>query len=282
MSTVAIVGGSTLGSAIGHKLAGSGHVRDIRIIDTAPSAVGSALDLQQAGAIESFDTHISGHSELHAAIGSSLVIIAGLADGVDPEYDVDAGLVVLKRLVRLGIDAVTICTGSRHHGLVERGVREVGLSRRRIIGSAPLAYQQALRALVAVELQCSAHDISLTVLGVPPDDLIVPWNEIAVSGIPLALRLPPPRLAALKANARRAWPPATYALASAASHLANRVLSGTGELGSVCTAVLDDEPGLRKRAAVTTAILATSGIVRLVNPPLNAPDHMRLATAVRR
>ena len=86
MSIVSIVGGGSLGGAVAHKLAATGNVQEIRIIDEADAAMGKAIDIQQAGAIERFDTRVIGHRELHAAIGADLVIIAGPADGTEPEY----------------------------------------------------------------------------------------------------------------------------------------------------------------------------------------------------
>lgn len=282
MSIVSIVGGGSLGGAVAHKLAATGNVQEIRIIDEADAAMGKAIDIQQAGAIERFDTRVIGHRELHAAIGADLVIIARPADGTEPEYNTAAGLVVLERMARLGLDTTTICAGGLHHALVERGVLEVGIPRRRLIGSAPFAYQQALRALVAVELRCSVREISLTVLGVPPDGLIVPWNDVSVAGTPLAEHLKPTRLAKLKENARGAWPPASYTLASATSRLSDGILRGTSELGVVCTTVLDGELGVSRRAVTVTATLDVSGVTRISEPTLNANDRAQLGAAFAR
>ncbi len=282
MSTVAIVGGGPLGGAIGHKLAETGNMREVRIIDDADMAKGKALDIQQSGAIEPFDTRIIGRRELHAALGADLLIIAGPADSTDSEYSTTAGLTILGQMTRLGLSTTTLCAGAFHHTLVERGVLEAGFPRRRLIGSAPFAYQHASRALVAVELRCSVRDVSLTVLGVPPDGLIVPWNDVSIAGTPLVEILPPTRLTKLKDNVRRAWPPATFALASATSRLADGILRGTAELGMVCTAVMEGELGVRRRAGAVTATIDGSGITEIREPTLNAHDRARLRTAFSR
>ena len=280
MPTVAVVGGGPLGGAIAYKLAETGHVREVRIIDEADTARGHALDIQQAGAIERFDTRVVGRRELHGVLGADLVIIAGPAEGTGPEYDMTAGLAVLERLKRLGLDVTTICAGGSHHALVERGVLECGFARRRLIGSAPFAYQQAIRALVAVELRCSVRDVTLAVLGLPPDDFVVPWNDASAAGTPITQLLPPTRLTKLKDNVRHAWPPASYALASAVSRLTDGILRGSGELGSVCTVVLDGELGVHRRAAAVSVTLDPSGVRGIREPTLNAYDRAQLESAL--
>ncbi len=282
MSTVAILGGGPLGGAIAHKLAETGNIQEVRVIDDSAAAKGKALDIQQAGANERFDTRVVAERALHGALSTDLVIVAGPADGIHPEYSTAAGLVLLTQMTRLGLSATTLCAGGSHHALVEQGVVETGIPRQRLIGSAPFAYQHAIRALVAVELRCSVRDVSLTVLGVPPNGLVVPWNDVSVAGIPLVQTLPPNRLAQLKDNVRRAWPPASYALASAAARIADGILRGTGELGIVCTAVLDGELGIRRRASAVTATIDGSGITAIREPTLSVHDRTQLATAFDR
>jgi len=57
LSIVAVVGAGALGGATAHTLASRSGAREIRLIDAAGDvAAGTALDIRQAGPVESFDT----------------------------------------------------------------------------------------------------------------------------------------------------------------------------------------------------------------------------------
>ena len=59
--------------------------------------------------------------------------------------------------------------------------REGGYRRERMVGSSSEAYAAAVRAIVAMEARCSPAEIQLSVLGVPPD-LVVLWSEASIGG----------------------------------------------------------------------------------------------------
>ncbi len=75
-----------------------------------------------------------------------------------------------------------MCAGAGQSQLVERGVNELGVSRMRLFGSAPEALRSAITAIVALEAGAAPADISLSVLGRPPQQIIVPWDEAAIAG----------------------------------------------------------------------------------------------------
>ena len=65
----------------------------------------------------------------------------------------DEGLLLLKRLVQSAPRAVFLCAGPSSRELVERGVRELRIDRRRLFGSAPEALAAGARALVALSVE---------------------------------------------------------------------------------------------------------------------------------
>ena len=76
MSTVAILGTDALGGALAHSLARRNRIKRIRLIDPATgTAKGTALDIQQAGAVERFDTHLA-TGRIDSLIGASVVVMA--------------------------------------------------------------------------------------------------------------------------------------------------------------------------------------------------------------
>ena len=187
MSIVAVLGAGTLGGSIAHKIAARDRFNEVRLIDPAQGvAGGKALDIQQSAAVERFGTRVTAHGELDAAAGADAVVLADTAGSMDGPHDADGGeqaLETLRRLYRFNRRAFIICGGVLHRRVVERAVAELAISRRRVIGAAPAALQSALRAIVAVELRCPPGDVSLAVLGRPPEHLVIPWNEATVRGL---------------------------------------------------------------------------------------------------
>ena len=281
MSIVAVVGAGNLGGSLAHVLAARERAREIRLIDTADRvAAGTALDIKQAGAVERFDTSVVAHRDLRAAVGADVVVLTGPADRPETEWSDDDGLAVLQQLSSLNRRAVTVCAGSGHRQLVERGVAETSLSRHRLIGAAPYALHAALRALVAVELQCSVLDVSLAVLGAPPDRIVVPWSEASVRGVALSRLLSPRRLVLLQEKMVRMWPPGPYTLAAATARLCDAVLQGTGIYGVTCYVVLNGELGVRGKAAATTVTLDASGVTSVAEPSLSVRERVELDNAL--
>jgi malate dehydrogenase len=166
MMEVAIVGAGDLGGAIAHRVARRGRVRRVTLVDErSQAASGKALDIMQAGPVEGFSTRVTSAADVVAAAGASVFVLADRLHG--GEWQGEEGLTLLGRIRRLSPEAIVICAGAGHRELVERGTREAGWSRSSIFGSAPEALAGALRALVALELNGSAGDVALAVLGVP-------------------------------------------------------------------------------------------------------------------
>jgi malate dehydrogenase len=167
MQNVAIIGAGELGGATAHALARSNLVRSITLIDEARRvAAGKALDIAQAAPVEGFATRLSGATDVSMAAGASIVILADRIAG--GEWQGEDGLALLKRLAQTAGEAVILCAGPSQRELVDRGVRELRISRTRLFGSAPESLAAAARALAALAVNGSPRDISLSVLGVPP------------------------------------------------------------------------------------------------------------------
>src|SRR5919202_11188 len=64
----------------------------------------------------------------------------------------------------------------------ESGTVDLKIDRRRLFGSAPEALASGARALVALALNGSPRDVALSVLGVPPSQTVIPWEDATASG----------------------------------------------------------------------------------------------------
>lgn len=281
MSVVAIVGSGTLGGTIAHAIASHDRFREVRLIDEAHDiAAGKALDIQQAAPVECFRTTVSSSGDIAAAADADIAILAGPASGEVAEYGDDAGLAVIEQLGLGTRCPVVVCAGATHCRLVERGVRELGLPRRGLFGSAPEALRAAVRALLALDVGCAPSDVALTVLGVPPRHIVVPWSQATVAGLGVERRLPAARFARVRARTTQLWPPGPYALAAAAGRVAASLVDRIVRT-PVCFAVLDGELDVSRLAAAVPVELDALGIARVVEPSLTTHERVQLDNALR-
>src|ERR1041385_8746994 len=148
MDRVVILGAGELGGLVAHALAKRSVAPDICLIDEkGRAAEGKALDIMQASPIEGFASTVTGSTDTALAGGATVVVIADqFGSG---EFQGDSALAVLKRLRDFAPKALVVCAGATARELVERGVRELHVSRQRIVGSAPEALVAGVRAIVA-------------------------------------------------------------------------------------------------------------------------------------
>jgi malate/lactate dehydrogenase len=172
-----------------------------------------------------------------------------------------------------------VFAGTAQTILLGRAASEAGIDRRRLIGSAPVAFVSALAAIVAVEARCSPRDVALTVLGVPPHGLVVPWSGASIGGYPLLEVLSAPQLNRLEVHTRALWPPGAYATGAAASRVVDAIL-GNGRQSVPVLTWLTGEYGVTNRAGVVHAALGTTGIRNIHAPELTSRERSRLLTAL--
>jgi malate dehydrogenase len=277
MRQVAIIGAGELGGAVAHVLARRDLVHSVVLIDdTGRVAAGKALDLMQAAAVEGFATDLAASTDVAAASGADLVI---LADGVGTgEWQGDAGLLLLTRLSQMAPRAVLLCAGAAQRELVDRGVRELHLSR--LFGSAPEALAAGARALVALAVNGSPRDVSVSVLGVPPAHTVIPWEDATVAGFSLTRQLDEPTRRRLGARIAALWPPGPYALASAAA-LVVEVMSGRSRRIVSCFVAPDGSAGTATRTAAMPVRLGAAGVAEVERPTLSVIDRLALDNAVQ-
>ena len=274
MALVAIVGAGEIGGAVARALASRERVGVIRLIDDKESvAAGKALDLTQSGPMSRSDTRIDGAADLAAAAGASAIV---LADPVgSAEWTGEAALAVLRRLKTGGyLDrSVLICAGATQHTLMQQGFDELGLSRRRVVGSSPESLASTARALVANEAGAAPNQVALMVIGRPPDKIVIPWSEASVAGHGVASVLTPPQLTQVERRLRGLWPPGPNALGTAAALFCESVVTGSRRI--VCAFVsLDRDNGTRAPVCAWPISIGVSGLVRVTTPALSRRDQV--------
>jgi malate dehydrogenase len=278
MVGLAIIGAGTLGGELAHVLARRDVAATIRLIDDNDHvAAGKSLDIMQSAPIEGFTTRVSGSGDIATAAGADVILVAdrfGVAD-----WQGEEGLQLLGRLAQLGEGPVIVWAGAGARELVERGVREVKCRRERLLGSAPEALASSVRAIVSTETRGSARDVSLTVLGVPPSQIVVPWEDATIAGFAATSVLDEPARRRLAAKVAALWPPGPYALAWAAATAVEAILGKTRRTLAIFAAP-DDSGGRRARAAALPVRLGPKGVVSVELPRLSARDQTALDNAM--
>ncbi len=281
MSTVVILGAGDIGGALARQLAALDLVSRIVIVDDlANVASGKALDVAQSAPVDGYHTTLVGTNDIAAVVGAVAMVVADRASQPGAEWTDEAGLALINRAAGLNQSAPIVCTGAKQASLVEKGVNEAGVSRLRLFGSAPEALRSAVVAITALEASASPTDISLSVLGRPPHQVIVPWDEAAIAGRSSTSVLSAAQLARLDARIARLWPPGPYALASAATALLRSALTRGSRVHAALVAVTRDE-GLPGRSAMMPVTLDPKGIASLVAPSLSSRDRVRFETSLR-
>ena len=281
MSTIVILGAGEIGGALARQLAATDLVSRLVLVDNLGTvAAGKALDVAQAGPVDGSHTTLSGTSDVAAVVGATLVVVADRAGQPGGDWQDEAGLALLQRVTGLNQVAPFLCAGSAQGGLIERGVNEAGIARTRLFGTAAEALRSAVTAITALEANAAPSDISLSVLGRPPRQVIVPWDEAAIGGRLVPKVLSAAQLARLDSRVARLWPPGPYALASAATRMIHTALTRGPRLHMAIVAVTRDE-GTPGRSAIMPVRLQPSGIAAIIAPALSSRDRVRYETSLR-
>jgi malate dehydrogenase len=274
MSFIAIIGGGALGGAIAHKLAERDRVREVRLIDADERiARGKALDISQSAPVQGFSTVVTAEGTVAAAAGADAILLADAAGG-QGEHTGEAGLALLRQIAAIETSAPIVCAGATQRELIARAATELHLSPARVVGSAPFALESALRALAGLAVDASGSEISLRVVGLPPDSAVVAWEEASAFGQPLAAHVAPHEIAALTARIPGLWPPGPYALASAASRIAEALANGSRRHFSCFV-----NTG-RGRVVAMPVELWQDGVRRIIEPALTRLERTKLENAL--
>lgn len=279
MSTVAIIGAGPLGGALARTLAGRSRVSEVRLIDPQGRvAEGKALDILQSGPIDGFNTRVTAAGSYAAAAGADTIVLADSTSG--EEIAGEAGLALLRQLSRMDTSAPFLFAGGLQRDLMIRGLEELHLAPKRLLGSAPLALESAVRAVTAALLDASPADLSIGLAGVPPRDAVIGWDAATAFNRPIADVLAPHHLSALTSRLPALWPPQPYTLASAAARVAE-ALSGGSRRRYTCFAAIDVNGAGRGMIAAVPVEIVKGGVGKTLEPALSRHERTAFENGLR-
>jgi malate dehydrogenase len=271
MSTIAIIGAGPLGGTLAHSLAARGRVREVRLIDPMGKvAQGKALDILQASPVEQFSTRITAADAIVAAAGADVIVLADLVEG--GEIAGESGLALLRQLARVETKAPLLFGGGAQRDLMMKARQELHVAGGRLAGSAPLALESAIRAVAAALVDASPVDFAIGVAGVPPAGAVIGWDAATAFNQPIARVLPPHEMAALGARLPALWPPAPYALASAAARIAEALAHGARRRYT-CFAAIDATGAGRNVITAVPVEFVEGGVGKALEPALSRHER---------
>ena len=278
MHEVAIIGAGELGGALAHVLARRDAVRSIRLVDEKGRvAEGKALDIAQAAPVEGFATRMTGSTDVTTAAGAAVIVLADRVAG--GEWQGDDALQLVGHLARSAPQAMLLCAGAAQRDTIDAGVRELRVSRARLFGSAPEALASGARALVALAVNGSPRDVALSVLGVPPSQAVVVWEDATLAGFSLTRLLDEPARRRLSTRIAALWPPGPYALATAATMVIEAMAGRSRRIAS-CFVAPDPSQGRNTRTAALPVRINGGGIAEVVMPALSRIEQVSLDNAM--
>jgi malate dehydrogenase len=279
MSFVAIVGAGPIGGALAHALAERGRVDEVRLIDPdGRIAEGKALDILQSSPVQQFSTRVTGTTSIAAAAGADAIALADFVVG--GEIAGETGLATVRQIARLETSAPLLFAGGAQRELLQIAVTELHLSARRLLGSAPLGLESAVRALAAALIDASPADLAIAIAGVPPRATVIGWDAATAFNQPIGRVLPPHQLSSISSRLPALWPPSPYTLAASAARVAEALVAGSRRRYT-CFASVDITGAGRGLVAAVPVEIVRGGIGRTLEPALSRHERTTFENGLR-
>jgi malate dehydrogenase len=189
-SKITVVGAGQVGTTVAQLVAykNLGNVVIIDVVEGLPQ--GKALDLQQSGCLQVFDSIVTGTNDYKDTANSDVVVItAGLPR--KPGQDrgdllkTNAKIVkmVTEEIIKYSPNPLIIVVSNPLDAMVYVAKQVSGLPKHRIMGMAGVLDSARFRTFVSLELKCSLVDVDAMVLGAHGDSMVPMPRYTTVSGI---------------------------------------------------------------------------------------------------
>ncbi len=301
MSKITVVGAGKYGSTTAQRLAEMDIVQEVVLTDIVEGLPeGIALDMNQSGAIEGFDTLVVGQSDgYEKTAGSDVVVItAGLPrkPGMSRMdlLEVNAKIVgdVSRKVLDGSPDAVFIVVSNPLDEMTALCRQVTGLAHPRVLGQAGMLDTARFTTFIAWECGVPAREVQALTLGSHGDTMVPVPSACKVGGKPLPDVLSSDAIDALVQRTRDGGAEivgllktgsAYYAPSSAAAAMVQAVITDSGVQMPVC-AWVTGEYGISDVYLGVPALLGAGGVREIVELDLTGEELGNLkgaADAVR-
>jgi malate dehydrogenase len=187
---ITVVGAGQVGATVAQLLAykNLGNIVIIDIVEGVPP--GKALDLQQSGCLQVFDSHVTGTNDYQDTADSDIVVItAGVprkpGQSREDLLAINAKIVksVTEQIVKYSPNPIIIVVSNPLDAMVYLAKKVSNLPKQQIMGMAGVLDSARLRTFVSLELDCALMDVDAMVLGGHGDSMVPLPRYTSVSGI---------------------------------------------------------------------------------------------------
>jgi len=207
---ISIIGAGNVGATTAHLIAAK-ELGNVVLVDIAKSmSKGKALDLSQAGPVESFDAVIKGTSNYKRIQGSDIVVItAGSArkPGMSRDDLIETNSKVIKEacenIVKYSPNAILIVVTNPLDVMVSVAYKTSKFQKQRVLGMAGILDSARFRAFIAQELDVSFEGVNSIVLGSHGDSMVPLPRYSTVNGIPITELMPKEKIDAISERTKK-------------------------------------------------------------------------------
>jgi len=207
---ITVVGAGQVGTTVAQLTAYNnlGNVVIIDILEGVPQ--GKALDLQQSGCLQVFDSIITGTNDYKDTADSDIVVItAGVPRKPGQDRSdlliTNANIVksVTEQIMQYSANPFIIVVSNPLDAMVYLAKQVSKLPASRIVGMAGVLDSARFRTFVALELKCSLVDVDAMVLGGHGDSMVPMPRYTTVSGISITDLLSAEKIESLVERTRK-------------------------------------------------------------------------------
>ncbi|MGH2365558.1 MAG: malate dehydrogenase [Chloroflexota bacterium] len=293
---ITVVGAGNVGATTAQRLAERGYadVTLTDIVEGMPS--GKALDLEEAGPVVGYDSHVRGVSTIepdhYKAIEGSDVVLVTSGVARKPGMSRDDLLLTNAKIIRSVTDSikryapncVLLMMSNPLDAMCHVALRATGFPRERVIGQAGVLDSARFRAFIAHEMNVSVASVHAFVLGGHGDDMVPLPRYSTVAGVPITELMPKDRIDAIVQRTRDGGAEivnllktgsAFYAPAASFARMTDAILLDKREI-LPCSVYLKGEYGVNDLFVGVPVILGEGGVREVFQIKLSDEEQAAL------
>ncbi len=293
---ITVVGAGQVGSVVAQLLAYNnlGNVTIIDIVEGVPQ--GKAVDLQESGCLQVFDSRVVGTNDYRDTAESDIVVItAGLprkpGQSREDLLAINAKIVksVTEQIMEHSKSPIVIVVSNPLDAMVYLSMKVSGLPKNQIFGMAGVLDAARLRTFVSMELDCSLVDVDAMVLGGHGDSMVPLPRYTTVSGISITELMNQEQIDRLVERTRKGGAEIVGLLKTGSAFMApgasvvrmiEAILRDKKRI-LPCTAYLDGEYGWKNIFFGVPVKLGAPGITEVIELKLRPEEKMALDKSAR-
>src|SRR5688572_19606571 len=276
---VSILGAGELGATIAQKLADKDWHGEVLLVDSdSGPPEGKALDLLEANPVLASGTALRGSHDLETIQHSNYIVIADLPGLSTEGRDRSGASTLLAQIGRLAADSVIVVAGDECPSLLALAHSSGKIAPQRIIGTYPTALASTWRHYLGRALRCSAQDVSVSLLGAPPEPGL--YHAFAsLAGRAVEDLLPIAEFKQVEREVSHRASPGPRNLASAAVTILHGMVAKNGTVHSNYVWA-GGAYGGRNLFLCAPAILSPDGLQRVIETPLDPAQRVMVDRSI--